>query len=69
MRSQTMTCREMDGVIGSHSGVLTLPREAAEHIIECESCRLLVKALDKDYTSLGPPEGRLKQIQAAIKED
>jgi hypothetical protein len=64
-----MTCREMDGVIGSHSGVLTLPREAAEHIIECESCRLLVKALDKDYASLGPPEGRLKQIQAAIKED
>jgi hypothetical protein len=64
-----MTCREMDGVIGSHSGDLTLPREAADHVVECESCRRLVKALDKGHTSLEPPEGRLKQIQAAIKED
>jgi hypothetical protein len=64
-----MTCREMDAVIGSHSGDLTLPREAAEHVVECESCRRLVKAPDKGHTSMEPPEGRLKQIQAAIKED
>jgi hypothetical protein len=59
----------MDGVIGSHSGDSTLPREAAEHVAECESCRRLMKALDNGHTSLGPPEGRLRQIQAAIKED
>ncbi len=64
-----MTCREMDGVIGSHSGDLTLPREAAEHVVECEDCRRLVKALDKGHTSLEAHEGRLKQIQAAIKQD
>jgi hypothetical protein len=64
-----MTCREMDAVIGSHSGDLTLPREAAEHMAECEICRRLVKAFDEGHTSLGPPESRLKQILAAIKED
>ena len=64
-----MTCREMDAVIASHAGDLTLPREAAEHVVECEGCRLLVKAFDNGHTILGPPEGRLKQIQAAIKED
>jgi len=64
-----MTCREMDAVIASRAGDVTLPREAAEHVVECEGCRLLVKAFDKGHTSLGPPEGRLKQIQAAIKED
>src|ERR1700677_2179908 len=69
MRSQTMTCREMDGVIGSHSADLTLPREATEHVVECESCRRLVKALDKGHTRLELSEGRLKQIQAAIIED
>jgi hypothetical protein len=69
MRSQTMTCREIDGVIGSHSGDSTLSREAAEHVAECESCRRLVKALDTGHTSLEPPESRLRQIEAAIKED
>jgi len=64
-----MTCREIDGVIGSHSGDSTLSREAAEHVAECESCRRLVKALDTGHTSLEPPESRLRQIQAAIKED
>ena len=64
-----MTCREMDGVIGSHSGDLTLPPEAAQHEVDCETCRLLLKALDKGPTSVGPPEVRLRQIQAAIKED
>ena len=60
MRSQTMTCREMDAVIGSHSGDLTLPREAAEHVVECEGCRLLVKALDNGHTSLEPSRGPVK---------
>src|SRR6202167_4714913 len=69
MRSQTMTCRDMDAVVASHAGDLTLPREAAEHVVECEGCRLVVKAFDKGHTSLGPTEGRLKKIQAAIKED
>ena len=64
-----MTCREIDGVIGSHSGDSTLSREAAEHVAECESCRRLVKALDTGHTSLEPPESRLRQIQAAINED
>ena len=64
-----MTRREIDGVIGSHSGDSTLSREAAEHVAECESCRRLVKALDTGHTSLEPPESRLRQIQAAIKED
>src|ERR1700722_17658054 len=69
MRSQTMTCREIDGVIGSHSGDSTLSREAAEHVAECESCRRLVKALNTGHTSLEPPESRLRQIRAAITED
>ncbi len=69
-----MTCREMDDVIGSHSGDLALPREGAQHVVECEGCRLLVRALGKSHTSLEahilePPEGRLKKIQAALKED
>ena len=29
-----MTCREMDDVIGSHSGDLALPREGAQHVVE-----------------------------------
>ena len=69
MRSQTITCREMDAVIASHARDLALPDEAAEHLVECDGCRLLVKAFDRSYNSLGPPEGRLRQIQAAIKED
>ena len=68
MRSQTMTCREIDGVIGS-PGDSPLSREAAEHVAECESCRRLVKALDTGHTSWEPPESRLRQIEAAIKED
>src|SRR5438128_2687804 len=64
-----MTCGEMDTVIVSHSGDLTLPHEAAQHMAECEGCRLLVNALDKVHTSLEPSAGRLKQIQAAINED
>jgi hypothetical protein len=47
MRSQTMTCREMDAVIASNAGDLTLPHEAAEHVVECEGCRLLLKAFDR----------------------
>src|SRR5271156_690708 len=42
---------------------------SSRHVVECEGCRLLVTALDKGYTSVGPPEVRLRQIQAAIKED
>jgi hypothetical protein len=63
-----MTCREMDTVIGSHSGDSTLPPEAARHVVECEGCRLLVNALDKAHNGLEPSAGRLKQIQAAINE-
>ena len=64
-----MTCREMDGAIGSTSGDMPLPREAAQHVVECESCRLLVNALDKGHNSLEPSRGRLKQIQTTINED
>jgi len=69
-----MTCRDMDAVIGSHSVDLALPREAAQHVVECEGCRLLVEALDQRRASLDahilePSEGRLKKIQSAIKED
>ena len=63
MRSQTMTCREMDAVISSHAGDLTLPREAAEHVVECEGCRLLVKAFDNGHTILSPSEGRLNRFR------
>jgi hypothetical protein len=59
----------MYAVIGSHSGDLTLPPEAAKHVVECESCRSLMKALDKGHSGFEPPKGRLKQIQAAIKVD
>jgi hypothetical protein len=69
MRSQTITCREMDGVIGSHPDSLTLPREAARHIVKCGTCRRLAKALDEAHTNLEPSESRLRQIQAAINED
>ena len=69
MRSQTITNREMDDVIGSHPDSLTLPREAARHIVECATCRRLAKALDEGHTSLELPEGRLRQIQTAINED
>jgi hypothetical protein len=48
---------------------LPLPREAAQHVVECESCRLLVNALDKGHNSLEPSRDRLKQIQATINED
>ena len=64
-----MTCREMDAAIASHAGDLALPDEAAEHLVECEGCRLLVRAFDNGHASFGPPEGRLRQIQATIKED
>jgi hypothetical protein len=64
-----MIWREIDGVIGSHSGDSPLSREAAEHVAECENCRRLMKALDTGHTSLEPPESRLRQIQAATKED
>jgi hypothetical protein len=42
-----MTCREMDVVIASHAVDLALPRKAAEHVVDCEGCRLLVKAFDR----------------------
>ena len=64
-----MTCREIDGAIGSNSGDLPLPREAAQHVDECEVCRLLVDALDKGHGGLEPSTDRLKQIQATINED
>jgi hypothetical protein len=64
-----MTCREMDSAIGSNSGDLPLPPEATQHVVECESCRLLVNAIDRGHNSLEPSRGRLKQIQAMINED
>ena len=63
-----MTCREMDTVIGSHSGDSTLPPEAARHVAECEGCRLLVSAFDTAHNGLVPSAGRLKQIQTAMIE-
>ena len=63
-----MTCREMDTVIGSHSGDSTLPPEAARHVAECEGCRLLVIAFDTANNGLVPSAGRLKQIQTAMVE-
>ena len=47
-----MTCRDMDGIISSHSGDSLLSPEAAEHIVGCERCRSLVRLLDETGRSL-----------------
>ena len=63
-----MTCRDMDGIISSHSGDALLSPEAAEHIVRCERCRGLVRLLDEAREIPTPSESQLKRIQAGMLE-
>src|SRR5260370_11816722 len=64
-----MTCRDMDGIISSHSGESLLPPEAAEHIVGCDRCRSLVRLLNETREIPAPSERQLKRIQAGILEN
>jgi len=64
-----MTCRDMDGIISSHSGDSLLSPEAAKHIVKCERCRSLVRLLDETREFPAPSESQLKRIQAGILEN
>jgi hypothetical protein len=64
-----MTCRDMDGIMSSHSGNSLLPPEAAEHIVGCERCRCLVRLLHETSEIPTPSESHLKRIQKGILEN
>jgi len=61
-----MTCRDMDGMISSHSGDSLLSPEAAEHIVGCERCRSLMRLVDEAREIPAPSEIQLKRIQSGI---
>jgi hypothetical protein len=61
-----MTCREMEGIVVSYPTASEVAPEAAEHIAECERCRLLVRAFDERRQASIPSTDRMKHIEAVI---
>src|SRR5260370_14198821 len=64
-----MTCREMEWVITSSSPSSGFPREAAEHIAECDRCWRLVGILDEKCPSSLPSGIQMERIVATLSKD
>ena len=66
-----MNCRDVDRVLieSDRSVTSSLPAQAQEHLMSCERCRQLVRALEASDGAEAPPPALLLQLERSLAED